>query len=477
MSINFSNNKASSSPKSTRIPRFILRIRRFVNYCISGVWDDPRQKMSVRIVKTINLSVNSFLDRGLQIKSMALTYSTVLALVPAIALLVAIGRGFGLQNSLMNELYYFFPSQHRAISTALKFVDSYLTEATQGVFVGVGLIVLLWTVVSLLSSIEDAFNSIWDVKAERPFYQKITDYIAICLIIPILMIVSSGVSIFMSTMIQDNLTLPFLTPFLNIALETVPFLLAALAFSLSFFFIPNTKVEFKYAAIAGSICAIAFQVLQMLFLNGQIYVSKYNAIYGSFAFLPLLLIWLQFSWMLLLAGCVLTYSLQNVFTFNFMGNADQISQRSWHAISLITMCVISQRFLAQESPLSPPDIASKYNLPIRILNRVIIKLREAKLVYLVKLNQNQTGISPAIEIDNLSLGRFFEIYDNTGEENLIPDFEEIYKDMLAVLRPLALKSYRDYDSILIKDIPIPSPKDIRDVLLADNKASGASARG
>lgn len=316
------------------ILRLVAKTTAAVRYCISGVWEDPRQTVGVRIIRTLNLSVNSFLDRGLQIKSMALTYYTVLSIVPACALLVAIGRGFGLQNSLQQELYDFFPSQHKAISAALSFVDSYLTEATQGVFVGIGILFLLWTVISLLSYIEDTFNSIWDIRRQRAFYQKITDYIAICLIVPVLMICSSGISIFMSSTIQDNLALPFLTPLVNVILETVPFILCWIAFSLSYFFIPNTKVKFGYACISGFLCAIAFQILQLLFLNGQIYVSKYNAIYGSFAFLPLLLIWLQLSWLLLLSGCVLTYSLQNVFTFNFNGTSEELSLNGWHSVRI-----------------------------------------------------------------------------------------------------------------------------------------------
>ena len=117
------------------------------------------------------------------------------------------------------------PSQQKAVSTALSFVDSYLNQASQGMFVGIGIVFLLWTVISLLSHIETAFNTIWDIKRERSLYQKITDYIAICLIIPVLMICSSGVSIFMSTTIQDKLNLPFLTPFVNIALEATPLIL------------------------------------------------------------------------------------------------------------------------------------------------------------------------------------------------------------------------------------------------------------
>lgn len=464
------NQDTDSTPKVKKdsfFTRWYKKIYAFAIYCISGVWNDPRQIFKVRLIKTLNLSVNSFLDRGLQIRSMALTYYTVLSLVPTLALLVAIARGFGLNDSMQQELFAMFPSQAKAISASLKFVDSYLNEATSGVFVGVGIVMLLWTVISLLSYIEDAFNSIWDVKEGRTLYQKLTDYIAICLIIPILMLCSSGVSIFMSTTIQNKLNLPFLTAGVNIILETAPLVLAWLAFTFSFYFIPTTKVNFKYAMISGAISAVAFQILQMLFVNGQIYVSKYNAIYGSFAFLPLMLVFLQFSWMILLAGCVLTYSLQNVFSFNFLGDVDEVSNRSWRFMSLITMCVIVKRFIKNETPLSIQEIASRYNLPVRLVNRVSHKLLKAKLVYEVKLDESRTGLSPATEVSAITLGYFFHEFDTTGENNIIPDFDVIYKEMINLIQPLTEKAYSDYNSVLLKDIPLPAPAKIRTILMKD----------
>lgn len=445
----------------------ISRIIQNVEYCISGVWKDPRRTTKVRIIRTLNLSVNSFLDRDLQIKSMALTYNTVLSIVPACALLVAIGRGFGLQGYLQQELYNFFPSQHKAISAALSFVDSYLSEATQGLFVGIGIIFLLWTVISLLSNIEDAFNSIWDIKKPRSLYQKITDYIAICLIIPVLMICSSGVSIFMSSTIQDNLNLPILTPVVDIALEAAPVVLCWVAFSLSFMLIPNTKVNLKYAAISGAICAVAFQIMQILFLNGQIYVSKYNAIYGSFAFLPLMLIWLQFSWLLMLCGCVLTYSLQNVFTFNFNGNSDNLSQNGWHSIALIVMAVCAQRFVNNEKPLTLIELASKYNLPVRIVTRIVEKLHLAGLLYSVRLKDGVYGESPAIELEHFTVGDFFKKYDSEGENEFVPDFHNIYSGLLSLIDPLREKAYGEFSVLLIRDLPIPSPENVRTTLIDD----------
>lgn len=460
--------KHTDSTKSGRLGRITDKLMAAYHYCMDGVWNDPRNNLGVRIIKTLNLTLTAFFNSTLQIRSMALTYSTVLSVVPAFALLVAIGRGFGLQEMLQNELFKLFPSQSQGISTALRFVDSYLNSATQGVFVGVGLVVLLWTVISLLSSIEDTFNAIWGVQSQRTIYQKLTDYIAICLIIPVLMICSSGLSVFMSSFIQDTFRLPILTPLVNWSLEiAAPLVLSWLAFTLSYYLIPNTKVEFKYAAIAGGLAAIAFQVLQLLFLNGQIYVSKYNAIYGSFAFLPLMLIWLQLSWLALLTGCMLAYSMQNVFTFNLMGEESAISNRGWHNIALIIMAVTAKRFATKQKPYTEQELAVEYCLPIRIVSRIITKLRKAGLIYDIVMDGGRKGITPAVETENLTVSRFFEEFDRQGVTDFVPDFRKIYSPMLKQIEPDLKKSYDQFGDLLVKDVDLPSPESIRKVLLSE----------
>ena len=436
-------------------PGFFTRIGNWFKYMAGGVWDDPRNTTKVKIAKVVNLSFRSFMDRDLQTKSMALTFSTVLAIVPAFAMLFAIGRGFGFQNLLEEQLFMNFPAQKNFITFALKFVDSYLNEASQGVFVGVGLVFLLYTLVSLLSDIETAFNQIWDIKKDRSLYQKITDYIAICLLVPVMMICSSGVSIFMSSTLQDNTHFSFLTPIVNVALEASPFVLAFLAFSISFCLIPNVRVKFKYAATSGAICAVIFQILQMLFLSGQLYVSKYNAIYGSFSFLPLLLIWLQLSWLILLFGCVLTYSFQNIFAFNFLDNSVPPSQSLETKVMLVIMAVVAKRFHSEEAPLSPQEISVYYNLPIRMVNRLCNKLQKAGLVNMVMKDEENMGVAPAIDTDELTVGNIFKKIENEGNSNFIPRFNQIYADTIKTLDEWFEKCYSDLNTIPLNKIPLP----------------------
>lgn len=443
--------------KENFMKRFFSKISAFFKYCASGVWDDTSTKTRVKVVKVINLSFRSFLDRDLQTKSMALTFSTVLAIVPAFAMLFAIGRGFGFQNLLEEQLFMNFPAQKSFITFALKFVDSYLNEASQGVFVGVGLIFLLYTMVSLLSDIETAFNQIWDIKKDRSIYQKITDYIAICLLVPVMMICSSGVSIFMSSTLQSNDHFAFLTPIVNIGLEASPFILAFLAFSISFCLIPNTRVKFKYAATSGAICAIIFQILQMLFLSGQLYVSKYNAIYGSFSFLPLLLIWLQLSWLILLFGCVLTYSMQNIFAFNFLDNSVPPSRSLETKVTLILMAIVAKRFHEEKTPLSPQQISVNFNLPIRMVNRLLEKLNKAGLVNMVMVDNETFGVAPAVDTDELTVGSIFRKIESEGNSNYIPKFKTIYSETINTLDEWFGKCYESLDDITLLNIPLPSP--------------------
>lgn len=427
------------------------------DFAYKGVWSSPKNTIWVRIVKTLNLTVTSFLDRDLQTRAASLTFDTLLALVPALALIFAIGRGFGLQDLLRDQLFSYFPAQKEAIATTIQFVDSYLNQSTQGVFIGVGIIILLYTLISLLYSIEDAFNYIWGITKGRSIYQKFTDYIAICLLIPILLICSSGFSIFLSTVLQANVHIPFLTPLVNWICELFPLILCWLAFTLSFLLIPNTKVSFKYAAISGIISAVAFQILQLLFLNGQIYVTKYNAIYGSFAFLPLLLVWLQFSWLILLSGATLTYSLQNVFAYNYMANSSQVSNDYMRKVAVVVASVIVRRFENGEVPLTCNELARTYKVPMRLVSSLADQLHSLGIINYIDLPDDRKGLAPALDVSDFTAGRLLRTLDKFGDADFIPNFDSSYSSICEMVDSWEKDEWHSADSVLLKDIEIPLP--------------------
>lgn len=427
-------------------------IARSWQFAYKGVWQSTRNTAWIKTLKTLNLTITSFFDRDLQTRAASLTFDTLLALVPALALIFAIGRGFGLQDLLRDQLFTYFPAQREAIETVVRFVDSYLNESTQGVFVGVGIIVLLYTLISLLSSIEESFNYIWGIKKERSLYQKFTDYIAICLLIPILMICSSGVSIFISTVFQTNVHIPFLTPVVNWLLDLFPLVLLWLAFSLSFLLIPNTKVSFKYAAISGAVSAIGFQILELLFLNGQIYVTKYNAIYGSFAFVPLLLVWLQFSWVILLSGGTLCYSMQNVFAYNYLASSAQVSNNYFRKVAVVLMGIVVNRMEKEEEPLSCNLISQEFHLPLRLVTDITDELHSLGLVNYVVLSDDRTGVSPAVDVSTLTVAAFLRKLDQYGDSDFIPGFEKNYPEISGMMESWEKMEWKGADDILIKDL-------------------------
>lgn len=204
---------AVTKQKKWRI--IFLRTYRFIIYDmwrITGNEVSVNRHRLINLVKTIYLSVQRFLADDLQSKAAALTFSTLLAVVPALALVFAVAKGFGFQAIVQSQLFDYFPAQREALEQAMTFVDSYLSHTKDGIFVGVGIIFLIWSVVSLLNSVETTFNDIWQVSKQRSIYRKIVDYIAIMVLLPVLMIVAAGLSIFVTSGIDTRPCLAFLSP-------------------------------------------------------------------------------------------------------------------------------------------------------------------------------------------------------------------------------------------------------------------------
>lgn len=395
-------------------------------YCSQGVWNDTRKTWRVNIIKTVNLSVKSFLSQDLQSRACALTYRTILAIVPALALLFAIGRGFGLQDVLQKELIKYFPSQRQVLDTAFGFVDSYLSQASGGIFVGIGIVFLLWTLISLLSSVEESFNTIWQLSAGRSFWRKVTDYLAIFILLPVLMICASGLSLFMTTSLKTLLPFEFIDSALPMIFDFLSVVLSWLFFAGSYMLIPNTKVRPLSAIVAGVAVGSAYQILQWLFISGQMYVAKYNAIYGSFSFVPLMLIWLQLVWLITLIGAVLCYASQNISEFNFEDKIKNISPNYRMQICIAVMSIVARRFQERKSPLTAHEIAQEQDIPINLIRTVVEKLYAAGLINYIESPERDLSthpIQPAIEVSQLTIGQVASTLYNHGEAGFLKGFD------------------------------------------------------
>lgn len=439
-----------------RAQRLYDRAAAFYRYCCDGVWTDMRSTPFVKLIKTLNLSVRAFFNGDIQTKACALTYRTMLAVVPALALILAIGRGFGLQEVLEDELIESFGSQREALVKAFDFVDSYLSQSSEGIFLGVGIALLLWTLISILGSVEHAFNDIWGVKNGRSIWRKLTDYLAIFLILPVLMLCASGITVFVTTNLQRILPFDFMTPLIKWLLDFASLVFIWLFFTGVYMLIPNTKVKFKNAFVAGIFAGTGYMVLQWLFITGQIYVSKYNAIYGSFAFLPLLLIWLQLVWVICLAGGVICYASQNIFQFNFNNEIARITTAYRLKIFVAVMTVAVRDYLTRRTPPTKENIVERYGLPSRLVATSANFMVDAGLLLRVVIDEKDEvyGFVPAVDAELLTVGEVIKRVRGYGSSGFIPDFERSFAGVIEVVDKAELAMIDSMRHTFVKDIPI-----------------------
>lgn len=444
---------------SRLIDRTVTRSKSIIDYAVTGVWSDTRTTPKVSLVKILNLTVRSVINPNFQNLAAAMTYRTVLAIVPVLALLFAVCRGFGFQNMLTSQLYSFFPSQHKLLETAMKFVDSYLAQASEGLFVGVGIVFLLWTVISLMSSLEDSFNSIWDAKEGRTLWRKATDYLGIFIILPILIICSQGITIVFDTTLKKFLPEELLTPTLSVIFTGISFILTCLFFTCAYLLIPNAKVKFLNALAAGTLAGLAYTVLQWLFVSGQMYVSKYNAIYGSFSFLPLFLIWLQLVWLFTFVGAEICYASQNFRMFNFQSHIQSISLGYRLRVDVAIVLVIARRFIAGEEALNAEQISEKYNIPLMLVELTLSKLLKAGVITYISTPEGEaTGqVVPAREVATMSLGNILTALYNRGDCNFIPGFRQNFSGVETIMAKITNAMIDAADSTPLTSIEIHMP--------------------
>ncbi len=450
--------KGKKKPIIERIRTFITKAIHFVTYDIwriTGNEVSGLKKLFIDGVKSVMLAIRVFQNENLQTKASALTYSTLLSIVPLLAVLLGIAQGFGFQDMVREVMLDYFPAQQNEIGRVFGFVENYLSQAKGGVIIGIGLILLFYTVINLISNIEKTFNDIWQIPKSRPWKRKIVDYMALFLILPILMTASGGVAIFISTIQSTILNdFVFFTPVFEIILSLAPFLITTIAFTAIYILLPNTKVHFMSGLIPGFIAGFAFQIFQLLYISGMIWVSKYNAIYGSFAALPLLLLWLQLSWLICLFGAGLSYAIQNVKKFSFERDSRNISRRYRDFLTLLIASLIVKRFVRGEKPYTADELSDSYRIPLRITTEILILLAELNIIIEVNYDDNDltTYYQPAIDINQISVGYLLSKMDEHGSENFKVDTTELFNHEWKAILKTRQDMITTNNKILIKDL-------------------------
>ena len=370
-----------------------------IKFITFGIWQDSvYQQLSLKnavayVTRVVYILINRYTTDKISNKAAALTYSTLLSIVPILAILFGIARGFGFDNLLRQQIEQGLLGNNETTKQIFQFVDSYLSQTTGGVFLGVGLIALLWTFISLVNNMESIFNDIWYVKKSRTAYRKLTDYFSMLILMPILIIVSGGLSIFMSTLVSKIEGYTLLAPMIKFLISLIPYVLSWLMFTALYVFMPNTSVKILYALIAGLIAGSLFQAFQYLYISGQVWVSKYNAIYGSFAALPLFLLWLQVSWTICILGAQLTHIMQNFKRYDNYKEVNNASYEYRNYLAVVLMSVICKQYAnGNEKLYSARQLSNICHIPIQLTQMVLNELMEADLLIMNAPDKSQEEI-------------------------------------------------------------------------------------
>ncbi len=373
----------------------------------------------IRQWRILYLVVRGYQKDGIYIKASALTFFTVLSVVPLLALAFGISKGFGLQDDLRAEIIKQFHNQQQVMNWLLDFANNALLSTKGGVLAGLGVLMLFYTVGQLLGYIERTFNSIWKVDQTRQWYRKITDYLTIIIFFPLLLIVSSSATVIANTKLDEILgkyeVLESLRPVVFFLVKLLPYIILSFVTTITYLVMPNTRVKYRNAITAGILAAIALQLLQIFYLQLQMGASRLGTLYGSFAAIPLLMVWVQMSWVMVLMGAQLSYYLQNITRHEFEFDVHNVSLRQKKRISLLIIHLLIKDFVAGNKPKSHQELSLSLSVPIRSVRESITALKEASLITeIANDTRDITYYQPALDINKMTLSFVIDRLDNAG---------------------------------------------------------------
>ena len=421
-------------------------ISKVFHYLNEDIWrvqsDDTskRQFFLIRVIRILYLSIKGFINDNCQLKASALTFYSLLSVVPVVAMVFGIAKGFGFEEKVrvLLENNVSDPNQEEVVNWIVNFAVSYLETTPGGQIAGIGFAILLWSVMKVLGNIEESFNDIWEVKHSRSFIRKFSDYIALFLLAILFFVSTSGVVVFISNQIKGIAFLEYTSP---IAIMLFPYVVISFVFTILLLIVPNTRIKFSAALFGGIIAGTMFQLLQYGYIHSQVWVSKYNAIYGSFAALPLFLIWLQLSWLIVLFGAELSFAYQNYRSFEFDADIKRISYRYKRLMYLLIVQHVTSRFEKGEEPVTNMNLSVNLKLPIRLVNELLFELVESKVFSEVSLdNKKEVFYQPAFDINKITITTVISMVESRGSSDF--HFEET--DELNHLRTIL----DDFDSNL-----------------------------
>ncbi|MFA8433838.1 MAG: YihY/virulence factor BrkB family protein [Marinifilaceae bacterium] len=434
-----------------------------MNFLSKGVWNMRLKDLSgpryflIRQLRIYLLAVKGFYEDKCQLRASALTFYSLLSVVPILAMAFGIAKGFGIEKLLEKELNSSLSGQQEVLQWLIGFANKML-ENTKGTLVaGLGLAILFWSVMKVLGNIEASFNDVWQIKKGRTWARKFTDYLAVMILAPILMVTSSSLTVVITTHIkafaQDSTFMGAINPFIFFLLKLVPYCLIWLLFTGIYIFMPNTRVKFKSGLMAGVIAGTIYQLLQWGYIEFQVGVSTYNAIYGSFAALPLFLVWLQFSWLIVLFGAEISFAEQNVESYEYEAETIDISYDYKRLLSLYVCHFVVDKFARGERAPRSIDISQQLEIPIRLVREIVFNLVECGIFSELRTEREKVvAYQPSMDINRLTLQYVIDTLERKGSDNIPVLQTQTYEGLNEVMKTYRSNVANQPGETLLKDL-------------------------
>ena len=411
-------------------------VSRILYFFKTGIWEiqlkdlSPIEAFSVKYLRIILLASRGFVRDNCQKTASVLTYYSLLNLVPVVAVAFAMAKGFGLETFIEKQILQMAEKanwQADITTQLISFSHNLLEQAKGGLIAGVGIVLLFWTVISIMGKIEESLNEIWEIKKPRTLIRKFSDYITMMVLGPVLLIISSSATILVASQVKVIVNkiavLGVFSKVIFLLLNLLPYASIWVLFTMLYLIMPNAKIPIRSAILGGVAAGTIAQVVQWIYIRFQIGVASYGAIYGSFAALPLFLGMLQMSWMIVLFGAEIANANEHYETFGFHPDYSRMSVSSKKILMLRIFHLLTKKFSLGEKPWSADQIAHALAIPVRLVRQFLHELSDVGLVVeTVKGIKGDVAFQPARTIENITVKFVLDEYEKYGSTK-IPDYQ------------------------------------------------------
>jgi len=443
-----------------QIERIKADVTRFIwpeNMVALPLW----RRLCARILQICIALVRDFLDGQLTLRAMSLVYTTLLSLVPLLALTFSVLKGFGVHNQLEPLLLNFLAPLGNKGAEIAGNILGFVENIRVGVLGALGLGLLVYTVISLLHKIEQSFNYTWHIKQSRPFSQRFSEYLSVLLVGPLLVFSALGLtaSMMSSTLVRGMMGIPVLGSVISAVGTLIPYVFVIAAFTFLYVFIPNTKVRLSAALTGGIVSGFLWETTGLIFGSFVAGATNYTAIYSGFAILILFMIWLFLSWLILLLGASIAFYTQNPHHLGRQRGKIELSAGTFVRLALLTLTYIGRRHYQHHTAWQVDNLSDWLGVPKAVAEILLKRLHDAGL--LIHTSESQPAYVPAMELETMHLKAVLDVLlANSGAQDCdtgrLPA-EPAVDSLLAEIDQAVMKAARNRS---IKDLVLEAPESL-----------------